>query len=127
MIWFFADVTNPLIKDETIINCIKLYYDNNDCDSVNTVNDVKMFLWQNGKPLNYSEDKKPRSQDLPEIVAINSAINVLSRGTMLKYKRFVGLKPKFYTVDSIEGLDIDNEIDFEFAEFMYRRQMEEKK
>ena len=122
----FADVTNPLIKDETIINCINLYY-NNGCDSVNTVNDVKMFLWQNGKPLNYSEDKKPRSQDLPEIVAINSAINVLSRGTMLKYKRFVGLKPKFYTVDSIEGLDIDNEIDFEFAEFMYRRQMEEKK
>lgn len=123
----FADVTNPLIKDETIINCIKLYYDNNDCDSVNTVNDVKMFLWQNGTPLNYSEDKKPRSQDLPEIVAINSAINVLSRETMLKYKRFVGVNPRFYKVDSIEGLDIDNEIDFDFAEFMYRRQLEEKK
>ena len=123
----FADVTNPLIKDETIINCIKLYYNNNDCDSVNTVNDVKMFLWQNGSPLNYSEDKKPRSQDLPEIVAINSAINVLSRETMLKYKRFVGVKPRFYKVDSIEGLDIDNEIDFDFAEFMYRRQLEEKK
>ncbi len=123
----FADVTNPLIKDKTIRDCVNLFYNNKEVDSVNTVNSVKMFLWQNGRPLNYSEDNKPRSQDLPEILAINSAINVLSRDTMLTYKRFVGEVPFLYTVDPVEGLDIDNQIDFDFAEFIYRRQLEEEK
>lgn len=118
----FADVTNPLIKDKTIEDVVNFYFDNkNKYDSVNTVNLIKMFLWQNGTPLNYSEKNKPRSQDLPDIYAINSAINVLSKETMIKCKAFVGEKPYLYPVDNIEGLDIDNEIDFEFAEFMYKK------
>lgn len=119
----FADVTNPLISDNTINNAIDIYFSNiNLYDSVNTVNSVKMFLWQNGKSLNYTEENKPRSQDLPDIVAINSAINVLSRDLMINKKSFVGYKPYLLKVDNIEGLDIDNQIDFEFAEFIYNKQ-----
>ena len=101
---------------------LKKYYDNiNEYNSCNTVNVIKMFLWQNGKPINYSEDKKPRSQDLPDIYAINSAINIISREDMIKYRAFVANKPFLLPVCDIEGLDIDNEIDFEFAEFMYKK------
>ena len=118
----FADATNPLIKDDTVRLALKKYYDNiNEYNSCNTVNVIKMFLWQNGKPINYSEDKKPRSQDLPDIYAINSAINIISREDMIKYRAFVANKPFLLPISDIEGLDIDNEIDFEFAEFMYKK------
>lgn len=118
----FADVTNPLIKDSTVEQAIANYYKNIDCfDSCNTVNAVKMFLWQDGKTINYDVNAKPRSQDLPNIVAINSAINVISKATMLSTKDFIGRRPDFLEVSAIEGLDIDNPIDFEFAEFMYRK------
>ena len=76
----FVDVTNPLIKTETVNQVIDTYIKNiNNYDSVNTVNSIKMFLWQDGKPLNYKESEKPRSQDLPEIYAINSALNILEK------------------------------------------------
>ena len=118
----FADATNPLISDSTINNAIDIYFANiNLYDSVNTVNSVKMFLWKDGKPLNYTEEKKPKSQDLPDIVAINSAINVLSRDLMINKKSFVGYKPYLLKVDNIEGVDIDSQLDFEFAEFIYNK------
>ena len=117
----FADATNPMISDKTIIECLEIYKNNSEFDSVNTVNLIKMFLWKDGKPLNYSESNKPKSQDLPDIFAINSAINILSKETMIKTRAFVGENPYFYQVDDIEGIDIDNETDFEFVEFMYKK------
>lgn len=40
---------------------------------------------------------------------------------MVACKNVVGEKPYIYAIDEIEATDIDNEIDFEFAEFMYKR------
>lgn len=118
----FADATNPLIKDETVERVIKTYFENVDqYDSCNTVNLVRLFMWKDGKPLNYSEDNKPRSQDLPPIYSINAAVNLVPKDVMIKNRSFIGFKPYFVTVEGLEGLDIDNEIDFEFAEFMYRK------
>lgn len=118
----FADATNPLIKDETVELAVKTYFDNLDkYDSCNTVDPVKLFLWKDGKPLNYSEADKPKSQDLPEIYSINAAINLISKDIMIKNRSFIGFKPYFLPVEGVEGLDIDNEIDFEFAEFMYKK------
>ena len=117
-----ADVTNPLIKNETIVSVIDFYKQNfYEYDSVNSVNVIKMFLWKDGNPINYSEDEKPRSQDLPDIFAINSAINILSKDLMIKKKSFVGYKPYLFPVDNIEGLDIDTELDFEFAQYIYNK------
>ena len=118
----YTNATSPLIKDVTIENCIDLYLNNSkEHDSCNTVNSVKLFLWKEGKPINYDVNNKPRSQDLPEIVAINHSVNVLPRETLLKRREVVGLKPIFYIVDQMEGVDIDVDIDFQFAEFMYRK------
>ncbi len=120
----FADATNPMIEDKTIQAVISLYNARtDDYDSVMTATPVKMFLYWNGKPINYTEDKKPRSQDLPDILALNSALHVLSREMMEKKKSIVGYKPKLYPVSREEGIDIDDPIDFAFAEFMYLKKM----
>lgn len=117
----FANATNPLITNETIIKCIQAYKDAKDFDSVNTVNLVKEFLWLDGKAINYDPTKKPRSQDLPDIVSINHAVNVIDRRLMIERKDIFGYKPYLYTVDKVEAIDIDDMVDFEFAEFMYKK------
>lgn len=124
----YTHVTNPLLKDETIISIIDKYRRlSNNYDSITTVSPVKEFLWQNGKPINYDVDNKPRSQDLPEIFALNHAINLVPRKLMYERKDLMGYKPYFYILDDIEATDIDNELDFEFAEFMYKKyRMDEK-
>ena len=121
-IMVFANCTNPLISDKTVSECIKFYEANlGKYDSVNTVNYVKEFLWENGSAINYNPDNKPRSQDLPDIVAINHAVNVIHKDLMIARKDIFGYTPYLYPVDKIEAIDIDDMIDFEFAEFMYRK------
>lgn len=118
----FADATNPLIKDETIENCLKSYFANLDkYDSLATVNDVKQFMWLDNKPINYDANNKPKSQDLPDIVALNHAICILPRELMISKRDIIGYKPNLYKIDSVEATDIDNSIDFEFAEFIYKK------
>ena len=118
----YTHVTNPLLEDETIISIINKYNDiKGKYDSITTVSLVKEFLWKDGKPINYDVNNKPRSQDLPEIFSLNHAINLIPRRLMYERKDLMGYKPYFYLLDDIEAIDIDNEIDFEFAEFMYRK------
>jgi CMP-N-acetylneuraminic acid synthetase len=40
---------------------------------------------------------------------------------MMKRKSIVGEKPYFLELDKIESVDIDDEFDFEFAEFLYKK------
>lgn len=117
-----TNTTSPLIKDETIYEAIECFKKNmGKYDSLNTGNYVKDFLWLDGKPLNYSEDNKPRSQDLPDIINLNAAINITSRECMIRNRNFVGKTPYLYIIDAIEGVDIDYPLDFEFAEYLYKK------
>lgn len=118
----FADATNPLVTKKTICKCIKSYKENLDkYDSLTTVNEIKQFMWQNGKPINYDKNNKPRSQDLPDIVALNHAISIIPRELMIRNKDIIGNKPQLYKISSLEATDIDTELDFEFAEYMYKK------
>lgn len=119
----YINVTNPLIKDETITNAVDLYFKNIDRhDSLNSAHLIKEFLFYNKLPLNYDLRFQPRSQDLPDISALNFAINIISRDRMIECRNVVGYSPYIFNIDEIEATDIDNQIDFDFAEFMYKRQ-----
>ena len=121
-----ANVTSPLIKDCTIIDIINKF---NNCagkyDSVTTATPVKEFLWQDNKALNYDPRKKPRSQDLPEILSLNHAVGIMQRETMINARDIVGYRPLIVPIPPGEALDIDNELDFEFAEYMYNKFIKE--
>lgn len=118
----YTNVTSPLITDETIEKCIEMFLNkDNSFDSINTANLVKEFLWLDGKPINYDPKNTPKSQDLPNITALNFAINIIDRDNLISRKHYIGAKPYLYLVDDVEAIDIDNMIDFEFAEFMYKK------
>lgn len=121
----YVNCTNPLLSDIKLIESLKIYKNKKgDEDTLNSCHYVKEFLWRmdGGKsPINYDLSNIPRSQDLPNIVALNFAINIVPTQQMIEQKSIVGKNPILFLLDEIESVDIDNEIDFEFAEFLYQK------
>ena len=118
----FTNCTSPLIKVETydeIIDSFDISYPTH--DSVNTVSELKEYLYLNQKPLNFNPDKAPNSQDLPNVIKLNFAVNIIRRNTMFKKKSLVGYKPSFYSLNDVESLDINTSYEFEYAEFLYKK------
>ena len=118
----YINATNPLLNDRTIVQAIENYKKNiSQYDSLNSAHLIKEFLFKENLPINYDLRHQPRSQDLPDISALNFAINIISRENMIECKNVVGYKPNIYIIDEVEATDIDNPIDFDFAEFVYKR------
>jgi len=113
----YANCTNPLISTKTIEDMIKT--DFGEHDSINSAHLIKENLWKDGKAINYDPSHHPRSQDLPDIFALNFAASLISRQNMIAYKNVVGEKPLLYGISEEEGLDIDNLIDFRISEFLF--------
>lgn len=118
----YINVTNPLLEDNTIGKAIEMYYKQRESyDSLNSAHLIKEFLFRDNLPINYDLRHQPRSQDLPDIMALNFAVSILERRTMIENKNVVGMKPYLFCIDELEATDIDNEIDFVFSEFMYTK------
>lgn len=117
----YINCTNPLIRDETIENAIEAYYRMEGFDSLNSAHLIKEFMFYKGKPVNYDLRRQPRSQDLPDYYALNFAVSVIARETMIACRNVVGKCPWIYPIDPVEATDIDDPIDFEFAEYLYKK------
>lgn len=117
-----AQTTSPMIKVGTFEAALSDYMKaDGRCGSVNSVTAEKKFLWRDGMPINYDVDKTPKSQDLPDIVSLNFAITIISRDEMFKRCNVIGGNPKFIELDKVQSIDVDDELDFEFARFAYER------
>ena len=115
----WTPVTSPLVTDETIQNCIEIYKENTNVDSVVTTNILKEYLWLGDDALNYDPKNHPRSQDLPDVYALNFAANILSRELMIKNRNILGDNFYAYMLDEIEAIDVDTEYEFMLAEYLY--------
>lgn len=118
----YANVTNPLTSTASYENAIQRFFEDADTfDSLNSGTLVHEFLFRDNQPINYDLKHQPRSQDLPEIFALNFAINILKRDTMIECRNVVGNKPKIFSLPEIEAVDIDTEVDFFIAEQLFRK------
>ena len=118
----FTHCTNPFIKIKTYEKFIKIFKKfKNTYDSFNTVTNVKEFLYIKNRPINFNPSKAPNSQDLPDVIKLNFAINILSTKLMYKKKSVVGNKPFFYNLDQLEGFDINTPIDFDYANKTFQK------
>ena len=124
----YINVTNPLLKDESLTSCVSVYKNRmHEVVSVNTVHEVKDFMWYSGKPVNYDPANQPRSQDLPEYVALNFACNIISTNIMMHQGVIVGTPHIGIVIDKIQAVDIDDVYDFEIAETLYLNALNELK
>lgn len=118
----YANATNPLLRNESVSNAIKAFLEkDNYYDTLNSAHLIKEFMWLAGKPINYELENMPKSQNLPNIYALNFALNIFDRQYAIDNSSIVGKHPLLFELDSVEATDIDNEIDFEFAEFLYKK------
>lgn len=121
-ILLLAQTTSPMIKVKTYEQALDKYLNlESPFDSLNSVGIEKNFMWLDNKPINYDINNTPRSQDLPDIVSLNFAITIIEKELMESRENVIGYNPKFIELDKIEAVDIDDQIDFEFAEFLYKK------
>ena len=118
----YAPCTSPMIKSETFENFFQSFLLSKDkFDSFNTVKILNSHIWIKNKPLNYNPSRAPNSQDLPkDIFSLTYGINIISRGKMINFRNIVGKKPNFFPLDDIECTDIDTNLDFDIAKYLYK-------
>ena len=83
-------------------------------------------MYKNNRPFNFDPSKAPNSQNLPDILSLSFGVSLLSRLNMIKNKSIIGLRPYLYRLNDLESVDIDTEIDFKFAEFLFNNQTKNK-
>ena len=116
----FTHCTNPLIKVSTYEDFINFFVKNRqEHDSFNSVSEVKEFLILNQKPINFDFNKAPNSQNLPDVIKLNFAINILPTSLMLNKKSLIGDRPFFYKLKDEEGFDINTNLEFSYGEFLF--------
>ena len=113
--------TNPLLKSATISDAINLFLKNQPTyDSLFSVNSMRCRLWNScGHPVNHNPAYLQRTQDLQPIYEENSNIYIFSRQGLKKKENRVGNRPLIYEMDRFEGWDIDEEMHFQIAEFLF--------
>jgi CMP-N-acetylneuraminic acid synthetase len=115
--------TNPLLKAETVRRAIRTFLDNYPIhDSLFSVTRRQTRYWdQLARPINHNRDILLRTQDLPPVYEENSCIYIFEgEGLRRRYNRS-GLRPSLCEIEEREAADIDEEINFEIAELMYKR------
>lgn len=119
----YCPCTSPIIKHQTYLNFYKKFkLLGQKYDSINTVNTLKTFIWKNNKPINYNVLKAPNSQDLPGyFYSLTFGMNIISRKKMISMKNIVGKNPLFFTLDKLQSTDINEQIEFDFAQHIYRK------
>lgn len=123
--------TSPLRTTEDIDNSIELFYNNN-CESVVSVCEINIY-WCLKIRRKYIEPifgwnyfLKKRRQDIPKSYVVNGAIYVIDIKDFCKYNNFFTKKTLSYIMPKERSVDIDDEIDFKFAEFLKKEKNEKR-
>ena len=117
---FLAPTCSPFVTVESHNSAIKYFLDSN-YDSLTSVDIIKNHLWLDGKPLNYSLNNIPNSQDLPNVERLNYGISIITKESMIKNKSLIGNNPGFYKLNHFESVDVDIPFDFFIAEQIYNK------
>ena len=112
--------TNPLLRPETISKAIKQFLNEPKYDSLFTVTRLQTRLYdQNGEAINHDPNVLLRTQDLPPVFEENSNLYIFTEQILRERNNRIGYNPMLFEIDRDEAWDIDEEIDFRIAEFLY--------
>lgn len=114
-IYVLTHATAPFMSAKSISEGIHAITDKG-YDSAFAAEKIQDFLWCDNKPMNYSLDNIPRTQDLPVIYKETCGYYAYTRELISKYNRRIGEKAYIVEVSEIEACDIDNAEDFEIAD-----------
>ena len=113
--------TNPLLRTETITRAIETFLHSlPKYDSLFSVTRLQTRLWDaQGRPINHDPNVLLRTQDLPPIYEENSNLYIFTRANLETRRNRLGERPMMFEIDALEAYDIDEELDFRIAEYLY--------
>ena len=113
--------TNPLLRSETINRAVEMFIKEYPVyDSLFGATRWQTRLWdQLAQPVNHNPAILLRTQDLPPIYEENSNIYIFTGEKLRQRHNRIGERPYIFEIDRLEALDIDEELDFLIAEFLY--------
>lgn len=126
----WTHVTTPFFDALEYNKAIKDYLNmGNDFDSLMGVTELKTFIWDEKKPLNYRTELErwPRTQTLKSLYEVNSSVFLAKSEIYQTLQNRIGNRPKLYSIDKIKSLDIDWPEDFELAEAIQKSIYEKNK
>ena len=114
-IYVLAHATSPFIRRATVDDAVARV-GSGEYDSAFSAERIQTFAWYEGRTLNYSPERVPRTQDLEPVFVETSAFFVFRREVWRDMRRRIGLRPYMAVTDRIESMDIDYPDDFRLAE-----------
>lgn len=113
--------TNPLLSSESVENAIKRFLEKVPFyDSLFSVTRRQVRYWDSlARPINHNQNILLRTQDLPPIFEENSCMYIFNKDILTRKHNRIGDRPYLYEIPEIEAQDIDVELNFLVAEFLY--------
>jgi CMP-N-acetylneuraminic acid synthetase len=114
--------TNPLLRPETISAGVQKFLEIYPMyDSLFTVTKRNVRFWDAlARPINHNQNILLRTQDLPPIFEENSCMYLFTKDILQRKHNRIGDRPYLYEMPEIEAQDIDVELNFKVAEFLYK-------
>lgn len=114
--------TNPILTPSTVqkavdkfLGAFPMY------DSLFTVTRKQVRLWDPlARPINHNQNILLRTQDLPPIYEENSCLYLFSKEILQRKHNRIGDRPFMFEMEEIEAQDIDVELNFKVAEFLFK-------
>lgn len=121
--------TNPLLKAETISSGIKKFFNEfPKYDSLFSVTRLQTRLYfQDGGAINHNPLELKQTQDLPPVYEENSCMYLFTRENLVKKHHRIGDAPMLFEIHRDEAWDIDEELDFEIADFLMKKRFSKEK
>jgi CMP-N-acetylneuraminic acid synthetase len=115
--------TNPLLSKETVQRAVDTFFETYPVyDSLFGVTKVQTRFWDSlARAVNHNPNILIRTQDLPPLFEENSCIYIFQGATLKERHNRIGHRPYLFEIDRVEALDIDEEVDFQIADLIYRQ------
>lgn len=114
--------TNPLLKAETIDSAVSRFLEIYPMyDSLFTVTRRQVRFWDElARPINHNQHILLRTQDLPPVYEENSCLYLFTKDILQRKHNRIGDRPYMMEMDELEAQDIDVELNFRMAEFLFK-------
>lgn len=114
--------TNPLLSAASVRKGVDIFLKNYPIyDSLFTVTRWQTRLWdQLARAVNHNPNILLRTQELPPIYEENSCMYIFSKAILERKHNRIGDRPYLLEIPKEEAQDIDVEIEFQIAEFLFK-------
>lgn len=118
--------TNPLLSADSVQRAVQQFLDNYPIyDSLFSVTRLQTRLWDSlSRAVNHNPNILLRTQDLPPIYEENSCLYIFSEDIIRRKHNRIGDRPYMLEIPAEEAQDIDIELDFRIAEFLFKERKE---